>query len=87
MKRFQLPNEIPISRFVVFFVLLAGVLIAAEVTGHLVQTGSGRMDVSNVTYPNANGVIVRAKLFRPNGDPGPRAELQIASASRSSASS
>ena len=53
-----------------FFLVLAAVLIAAEVTGHLIQTGSGRVDVSNVTYPNVNGIPVRAKLFRPNGEPG-----------------
>lgn len=41
------------------------VLLAAEVVAWLVQRDFGRVAVSNVTYPNANGITVRAKLLQP----------------------
>jgi len=44
-------------------VLLFGAVILAS----SVQTDFGRVEVSNVTYPNFNGIPVRAKLFRPVG--------------------
>lgn len=45
--------------------ILLIILLAAEVTAWLVQRDFGRVDVSNVSYNNYNGIIVRAKLFRP----------------------
>jgi pimeloyl-ACP methyl ester carboxylesterase len=42
-------------------VLLVGSMILAS----LVQRDFGRVEVSNISYPNYNGIIIRAKLFRP----------------------
>jgi len=41
------------------------ILIAAAVVGSLVQRDFGRVEVTNVTYENYNGIPVRAKLLRP----------------------
>jgi dienelactone hydrolase len=41
------------------------VLVAAAVVGSLVQRDFGRVEVTNVTYENYNGIRVRAKLLRP----------------------
>jgi dienelactone hydrolase len=41
------------------------VLLGAEVAAWLVQRDFGRVAVGNVTYPNVNGIAVRAKLLRP----------------------
>jgi uncharacterized protein len=41
------------------------VLLGAVVVASLVQRDFGRVAVSNLTYPNANGIAVRAKLLRP----------------------
>ena len=52
-------------------------MLAAEVVAWRVQTDGGLVEVSNVTYPNANGIPIRAKLFRHTaisaGNPGPGA--------------
>jgi uncharacterized protein len=45
--------------------LCLAVLLAAVILAALVQRDFGRVAVSNVTYPNANGIPVRAKLLRP----------------------
>ena len=45
--------------------LCLAVLVAAELVASLVQRDFGRVAVGNVTYPNANGIEVRAKLLRP----------------------
>jgi dienelactone hydrolase len=37
----------------------------ASLTGWLIQTDFGKIDVSNVTYKNYNGIPIRAKLLRP----------------------
>jgi dienelactone hydrolase len=41
------------------------VLVAAAVLASLTQRSFGRVAVSNVTYPNFNGILIRAKLFKP----------------------
>ena len=41
------------------------VLLGAEVVAWQVQRDFGRVAAGNVTYPNANGIAVRAKLLRP----------------------
>ncbi len=56
----------PATAWVVFFACLL-VSVAAFVLASLVQRDFGKVDVSNVTYPNANGITVRAKLFVPQG--------------------
>jgi len=45
----------------IFLVLL----ILASLEGWLIQTDFGKIDVSNVTYKNFNGIPIRAKLMRP----------------------
>jgi uncharacterized protein len=59
---------LPKRPFVVWIVLLASLMLslAAFVTASLVQRDFGKVEVSNVTYPNANGIPIRAKLFVPN---------------------
>ncbi|MBN1452499.1 MAG: hypothetical protein JW963_15900 [Anaerolineales bacterium] len=52
--------------WIVFFVCIL-IALAATVTASLVQRDFGRVQVSNVTYPNSNGILIRAKLFRPVG--------------------
>jgi dienelactone hydrolase len=54
----------PGKALIVFIVCLV-VLIAAEVTASLTQRDFGRVEVSNVTYQNYNGIPIRAKLLRP----------------------
>ena len=58
----------PKRPFVVWIVFFACLMLslAAFVTASLVQRDFGKVDVSNVTYPNANGIPIRAKLFVPN---------------------
>ena len=41
------------------------ILVAAVLLASLAQRDFGRVDVSNVTYENFNGIPVRAKLLRP----------------------
>ena len=54
------PQKAPIL-FLIFVVLL----ILASLQGWLIQTDFGKVDVSNVTYRNYNGIAIRAKLLRP----------------------
>lgn len=54
------------SRVVLAFVLCLVLLNGAVALAWLVQRDFGRVEVSNVTYPNYNGILVRAKLLRPN---------------------
>ena len=54
------PRKAPII-FLIFVVLL----ISASLQGWLIQTNFGRIDVSNATYKNYNGIPIRAKLLRP----------------------
>lgn len=50
-------------------------LVMASVVASLVQQDFGRVAVRNVTYANASGIRIRAKLFQPKGvteqSPGP----------------
>ncbi len=41
------------------------ILVGASLMASLAQTDLGRIEVSNVTYRNFNGILIRAKLFRP----------------------
>ncbi len=43
------------------------ILIAAVIVASLVQRDFGKVEVTNVTYPNYNGISIRAKLLRPVG--------------------
>src|SRR3990172_1069416 len=43
------------------------ILLGAVILASFVQTDFGRIEVSNVAYPNFNGIFVRAKLFKPVG--------------------
>ncbi len=54
----------PATAWIVFFACLL-LSLAAFVTAWLVQRDFGRVQVSNVTYPNSNGIPIRAKLFVP----------------------
>jgi dienelactone hydrolase len=47
------------------FVACLIVLLAAVVLASMTQKSNGRVSVSNVTYTNFNGILIRAKLFRP----------------------
>lgn len=40
-------------------------MVAAVIVASLIQTDFGRIEVTNVTYKNVNGIPVRANLFRP----------------------
>lgn len=48
-------------------VLCLAVLVGASALGSAVQGDFGRVAVSNVVYPNYNGIRVRAKLLLPRG--------------------
>jgi len=61
-KLFQAPCRRPAA---IALAVLLGVLVAASALGSWTQRDFGRVDVSNVTYDNSNGIPVRAKLFRP----------------------
>lgn len=56
----------PVGAWVVFFSCLL-LSLAAFIVASLVQRDFGRVQVGNVTYPNANGIPVRAKLLVPKG--------------------
>ncbi|MFN2270809.1 MAG: alpha/beta hydrolase [Anaerolineae bacterium] len=47
------------------FAVCLAVLIGAVVLASLVQCDFGRVEVTNVTYENYNGIPIRAKLLRP----------------------
>jgi len=47
------------------FLFCLMLLVGAVILASSVQTDFGRVEVSNVTYPNFNGIPVRAKLFTP----------------------
>jgi uncharacterized protein len=49
----------------VVFVVCLVVLVGAAVVASLAQRDFGNVEVTNVTYPNLNGIPVRAKLLRP----------------------
>jgi dienelactone hydrolase len=47
-----------------FFVCLA-VLFTAVIIASMTQESNGRVSVANVTYANFNGILIRAKLLKP----------------------
>ncbi len=51
----------------VAFVICLVILVGAVVVASLVQKDFGRVEVTNVTYPNYNNIPIRAKLLRPIG--------------------
>jgi dienelactone hydrolase len=53
------------SKAPIAFALLIAVLIGAVLLASAVQSGFGRVEVSNVAYLNSNGIRIRAKLMRP----------------------
>ncbi len=59
----------PKHRYSAWIVLIALLLVslAAFLVASLVQRDFGRVQVSNVTYPNYNDIPIRAKLFVPVG--------------------
>jgi len=48
-----------------FFLICLCIMAGAVVVAWLVQRDFGRVEVSNVTYENSNGIPIRAKLLRP----------------------
>jgi dienelactone hydrolase len=49
----------------IFFVLSLFFYVGSVIVASWIQTDFGRVEVSNVSYPNYNGILIRAKLFRP----------------------
>jgi len=60
------PSISPKKAAVTLIVLLA-MLLTAEILASQVQQDFGRIEVSNVTYDNFNGIPIRAKLLVPVG--------------------
>ena len=63
------------SKAPVVLIICLAVLIGAVVLASLTQKGFGKIAVSNVTYTNFNGTLIRAKLLKPlsasKSDPAP----------------
>lgn len=55
------------SKAIVAFAICLIILVGATVIASLAQRDFGKVNVTNVTYPNFNAIPVRAKLFRPVG--------------------
>jgi len=53
------------GKAILVLILCLALLVSAVVLAWLVQRDFGRVEVTNVTYPNYNGIPVRAKLLRP----------------------
>jgi dienelactone hydrolase len=53
------------SKAIIILALCLLILVGAVVVAWLVQRDFGRVEVTNVTYPNYNGIPIRAKLLRP----------------------
>jgi len=53
------------SKSVVALIACLVVLVGAVVVASLVQRDFGKIEVTNVTYPNYNDIPIRAKLLRP----------------------
>ncbi len=53
------------SKAVIVFVVCLLVLVGVTVIGSLTQRDFGKVEVTNVTYPNFNAIPIRAKLLRP----------------------
>lgn len=61
-KVFQSPGPIPL---VIGFLVSIAILLGSVVIASLIQRDFGRVEVTNIAYPNYNGIVIRAKLFRP----------------------
>lgn len=61
-KVFQSPSPIPL---VIGFLVSIAILLGSVVIASLIQRDFGRVEVTNIAYPNYNGIVIRAKLFRP----------------------
>ena len=61
--------QYPISHLpsLVALAICLAILIGAAIVASLVQRDFGRVQVTNVTFPNYNGISIRAKLLRPVG--------------------
>lgn len=55
------------TQTVITFAVCLAILIGAVVVASLVQRDFGKVEVTNWTYPNYNGISIRAKLFKPVG--------------------
>ena len=55
------------NKAVMIFVICLAIMVASVVLSSLIQTDVGRVEVTNVTYENFNGIPVRAKLLKPGG--------------------
>ena len=53
------------SKAAIVLIIFLLILVAAVVVAWLAQQSFGRVEVSNVTYENYNGIPIRAKLLRP----------------------
>ena len=49
------------------FLLCVLITVASMILASVIQTDFGRLEVSNVTFSNYNGIPIRAKLLRPKG--------------------
>jgi len=58
-------DKAPPNNAVMFFIICLVILIGSQWLASLIQTDFGRVEVSNVSYNNFNGIPIRAKLFRP----------------------
>ena len=63
------------SKAPVVFIICLAVLMGAVVLASWTQKSFGKVAVSNVTYTNFNGILIRAKLLKPlkatTSDPAP----------------
>ena len=64
MSGFATEPRVRKSALAVFIILLA-VVVASEITAHVVMTNNGSVDVSNVWIKNKNSLMIRGKLYRP----------------------
>jgi len=65
MNTHQLFNPDRRSKAPVVFIVCLAVLMGAVLLASLTQKSFGRVSVSNVTYTNFNGILIRAKLLKP----------------------
>jgi pimeloyl-ACP methyl ester carboxylesterase len=65
MNTAQLFNSEHRSKAPIVFIICLAVLMGAVVLASLTQRGFGRITVSNVTFTNYNGIVIRAKLLKP----------------------
>lgn len=61
-QKFQFPG--PVALWIGFSLCLL-VLLGSVVLASLIQRDFGKVEVTNVSYPNYNDIGIRAKLFRP----------------------